>query len=298
MWLGLCGLAYVNGAFREIVLKNSLGMIEPWANQLSCLTGVIVWSVFTIGCWSRLKIKTWSQASFVGLGWFLATLSFETFILERKLSWSQVLLTFDLSAGQLWSLVLIWIGLMPLAFFSVIRFRHLINNWGATPFEQSEPIAGVEFLRGPHIHSTQALTIDSSPQEIWPWLVQMGEGRGGFYSYSWLENRVGCNIHNATHIIPALQGIQQGDSISLHSRAPKLKVTVLDVNHTIAFEGWIFHLQEIGNEKTRLISRVYTEKKPHQGFIYNFVMKSFLFDLAHFIMTRRQLLTIKALCEA
>jgi len=106
-------------------------------------------------------------------------------------------------------------------------------------------------------------------------------------------------IFRATaRIIPQFQELKRGDSIILHSKAPSLKVTVFDVNQTLAFEGWIFHLEKIGfKNKTRLISRIYTESKPEMGRLYNFIMTSFFFDFAHFIMSRKQLLTIKRLCE-
>ena len=298
MWIGLCILAFVNGALREIVLKPVLNVPEPTANQISCLTGVVLWTVFTIFFWKPLNIKNLFQALKVGLGWFFATILFETFVLDRNLNWTQIVDTYDVFNGQFWGLVLIWIGLMPVMLSLLLGSRHYINNWGATDREKVLRIDGSELLRNPRIESTHALTIRTDPENIWPWLIQMGAGRGGFYSYSWLENLVGCKIKNAIQILPQFQNLRKNDSICLHSRAPKLKVTVFDVNQTLAFEGWIFHLEKIGKNKTRLMSRVYTETKPEMGFLYGFIMKSFLFDFAHFIMSRKQLLTLKHLCES
>lgn len=298
LWVGLCILAYGNGALREIVLKPIFNLSEPTANQISCVTGVLLWTVFTIWFWKPLRIKTLGQTLLVGFGWFFATLLFETFVVGRNLNLTQIIAAYDLSNGQYWGLVLLWIGIMPLVLFYLLGFRHYINNWGATDFERVLPINGVELLRSPRIESTHALTVQTNPENIWPWLIQMGEGRGGFYSYSWLENLVGCKIKNAAHIIPRFQNLKRNDSISLHSKAPKLKVTVFDVNQTLAFEGWIFHLEKMEKNKTRLMSRIYTEAKPEMGFLYNFIMTSFLFDFVHFIMSRKQLLTIKRLCES
>lgn len=237
------------------------------------------------------------MAGLVGVGWVVATFLFETFVINRKLSWSQVQQTYDVSAGEFWGFVLLWLVLMPIAMHALSVLRRYITTWGATASEQASAIAGVEFLRGPKIASTHALTIGRPAEKIWPWLVQMGEGRGGLYSYAWLERLVGCDIHNASHILPELQNLRAGDAISLHAKAPKLKVTVLEKSDTLALQGWIFHLQPIGKRQTRLLSRVYTEQIPGSGRVYNFMMSSWFFDLVRFVMSRKQLLNIKRLCE-
>jgi len=123
MWIAFCGLAFFNGALREVLLKNTLGILKPKANQLSCVTGIIFWTAFAYWRWPGLEIKSWGQAICVGLGWFFATLVFETFIIDRKLDWSQIVATYDVSNGQYWAFVLLWIGLLPIVLFSVSRFR-------------------------------------------------------------------------------------------------------------------------------------------------------------------------------
>jgi hypothetical protein len=124
MWLGLFVLAIVNGAFREIVLKVSLGFVDPFANQISCMTGILLLSLFTIWGWTYLNFKSIGEAYRVGLGWFLLTLLIETFIIDRKMGWMEVLKTYDVSQGQYWGLVLIWIGLMPVVFYYFLNIRH------------------------------------------------------------------------------------------------------------------------------------------------------------------------------
>lgn len=124
MWLGLFVLAVVNGAFREIVLKVLLGFVDPFANQISCMTGILVWSLFTIWGWTYLNFKSILEASTVGLGWFSVTFLIETFIINRKMGWAEVLKTYDFSEGQYWGIVLIWIGLMPLFFYYILNIRH------------------------------------------------------------------------------------------------------------------------------------------------------------------------------
>lgn len=120
VWFGLCVLAFANGALREIVFKQNLRVVEPLANQFSCLTGVLFLTVFLILCWPYLNIKSFAQASGVGFVWFFATLLFETFLIDRNLDWVQIVQTYDFSAGQYWGLVLIWIGIMPVVFFMFV----------------------------------------------------------------------------------------------------------------------------------------------------------------------------------
>jgi hypothetical protein len=116
-WFGLFILAFLNGALREVGLKIGLGISEPLAHQLSCVTGVLIWTSFVLIIWERLKITQIKEAALIGLGWFVATFLFETFILNRKLSWSEILHTYDVTAGEYWGLVLVWIGLLPIAVF-------------------------------------------------------------------------------------------------------------------------------------------------------------------------------------
>jgi hypothetical protein len=116
-WLGLFVLAFVNGALREIILKNYFAITEPLAHQLSCLSGVVLWTSFTMLIWSKLQITSLKQSAWIGLGWFTATLLFETFVLNAKLSWVEIFHTYDVLSGEFWGLVLLWIGILPIAMF-------------------------------------------------------------------------------------------------------------------------------------------------------------------------------------
>ena len=93
--------------------------------------------------------------------------------------------------------------------------RGWYSRWGATPAEVSAPMPGDELVPQPKIASTRAITIGAPPRDVWPWLAQIGRGRGGFYSYDALENLVRCDIHSADRIIPRLQQLPPGDLILL-----------------------------------------------------------------------------------
>jgi hypothetical protein len=86
------------------------------------------------------------------------------------------------------------------------------------------PLAGDEHVPEPMVQATRAVTIDAPPEEVWPWPVQMGPDRGGFYSYDRLDNE---GQPSATTIIPGLQDLQQGDEILLDRKAA-VRVTHLD----------------------------------------------------------------------
>jgi hypothetical protein len=120
-WLGLCLLAFLNGALREIIFIKYFGINKLLAHQISCFTGIIFWSLFTKAIWSRLNIYSLKEAIFVGLGWFITTILFETFIIDRKLSWTQIIKTYDISSGQYWGLVVIWILILPISLFLILN---------------------------------------------------------------------------------------------------------------------------------------------------------------------------------
>lgn len=121
LWFGLFALAFVNGALREIGMKKALGINNHLAHQLSCLTGVLLWTGLALLLWNWLGLERMSQAIATGVCWFIATMLVETFLLNRNLSWAEILQTYNFMAGELWGLVLLWIGLMPVVLFTILR---------------------------------------------------------------------------------------------------------------------------------------------------------------------------------
>jgi len=122
-WICFLIIAIINGAFREFVMIKMLRMDILHANQWSCLTGIIFWTTLLSLYWKKLAIKSFTQALSVGTGWFFATALFETFIIDRNLTWSEVMLTYDFSSGNYWGLVLLWLGLMPIAIYTFLLIR-------------------------------------------------------------------------------------------------------------------------------------------------------------------------------
>lgn len=93
--------------------------------------------------------------------------------------------------------------------------RRYYRNWGTTKAECAMYLAGDELLDGRVARATEAVWIDASADAVWPWLVQMGQDRGGLYSYETLENVVGLEYHNADRIHPEWQRLAPGDRVRL-----------------------------------------------------------------------------------
>ncbi len=138
----------------------------------------------------------------------------------------------------------------------VLRPRHL--TWGATREEARGPVAGDELLPDAAIVSTRAIRIATPPWAVWPWLVQMGPGRGGAYTYDWIERRLGVDIHNVDRVIPELQDLRVGDEIPMPGYA--MRVERLDPERAMVVRSttggwvWAFELHPAG-DGTRLVSR-------------------------------------------
>jgi hypothetical protein len=90
---------------------------------------------------------------------------------------------------------------------------------------------GDEMVPDANFETTRAITIQARPEAVWPWLVQLGQGRAGFYSYDLLENLMGLDIHSAARILPELQALQAGDVIPLEPGGGGYTVAELEPNH-------------------------------------------------------------------
>jgi len=142
------------------------------------------------------------------------------------------------------------------------RWRNWCLTWGATEEEAKEPLPGDELLADPYVVTTRAVTVGAPPEAIWPWLVQMGPGRGGAYTYDWIENLFGLGMHSADRILPELQDLAVGSEMRLGRRGPVLRVEVLEPAHALVSRSddgnwvWAFALiPDADDTGTRLISR-------------------------------------------
>jgi len=179
-------------------------------------------------------------------------------------------------------------------------FRRRCLTWGARPDEVARKLPGDELLADAGVVSTRAITIDATPAAVWPWLVQMGSGRGGVYTYDWIENLFGLDMHSARRILPQFQDVKAGDEFPLGPGRPAMQVAVLDPERTFAVrfaDGnwvWIFALfTEDG--QTRLISR---NRIASAGSWPARLFTMLVMEPGSLIMERKMLLGIKERAEA
>jgi hypothetical protein len=137
--------------------------------------------------------------------------------------------------------------------------RRAILNWGATDAEAHGRLPGDELLEQADGVSTRAISIDAPANAVWPWIAQMGPSpRGGAYTYDWIENMLGLNMHSADHVLPDFQHPQVGDTIGYGPN--RMRLERVEPTHALAWRSedgnwvWSFLLDEHDGQ-TRLISR-------------------------------------------
>ena len=152
---------------------------------------------------------------------------------------------------------------------SVMLLRRASLRYGASEAEVDMVLPGDDLLAQANLRVTRAITIKATPEAIWPWIAQLGQGRGGFYSYDFLENVVGCDIHSADRIVEEWQNTAVGEQINL---APGIGLTVahVDLGSALVLRGgipttmlrpspydftWAFVLRPGAEGTTRLLVR-------------------------------------------
>jgi hypothetical protein len=155
-------------------------------------------------------------------------------------------------------------GIGSAALIAALAYSRPARRWyltyGATPEEVDRDMPGDDLLSGPALTSTRAITIDAPPSAVWPWLVQMGSGRGGAYTYDWIENLFGLDMHSADAILPEFQHLAVGDVLPMGPNGPGMRVEICEADSTLAFRSadgrwvWIFAIYPQWGG-TRLVSR-------------------------------------------
>jgi len=201
------------------------------------------------------------------------------------------------------------------SYLYIIRPWHL--HWGATHLDRIAALPGDALSPYALAVVTHAVNIDAPAEAVWRWLVQVGQDRGGFYSYTFLENLVGCDMRNTHRIVPEWQQRAIGDTVWFASpkrfsgRARMIAAVVEPMRSLVLAspadwelirankEGldttWTFALQRKGVNTTRLIARLrYAANVTLWDRMVNFIF----WEPAHFVMERKMLTTIKKLAEA
>lgn len=199
--------------------------------------------------------------------------------------------------------------MLAVAGYYIVRPR--ILHWGATSLEAICVMDGDELISNAIYVTTRAISINVGPEKVWPWLAQIGQRRGGFYSYDWLENLVGLDIHSSDKIIPELQNIKPGDLIPFWHGAG-VNVVVAEPPHLLVLAGtingskgnaagaetvggtWVFALEESKTQVTRMVVRSRVANFPP---IWLSIAFMFMLEPVHFFMEHKMLRRIKEQAE-
>lgn len=201
---------------------------------------------------------------------------------------------------------------LPLGYALLVRPWML--HWGATWEERRSTLPGDDIVEHPRAGQTRAITIRRPPADVWPWLVQLGQGRGGLYSYDWLENLFGCDIHSVDKIVPELQHLDVGDEVRLvpQDYPVPLHFAVAEVQPErvlvlrgpgdrdqafragLPYPTWALVLADGGDGTTRLVSRWRTDFKPTPT---GLLMNKYALEPVSFLMERKMLLGVKSRAE-
>jgi hypothetical protein len=188
-------------------------------------------------------------------------------------------------------------------------------RWGATDEEVKMALPGDDATPNPRIGWTHAITVQAPVEKVWPWLVQIGQRKGGFYSYDFLENLAGCQIYSADRILPDCQSLQVGDTVGLHPVA-KMPVTFLEPGRGYLLSGdistmgqpdnapakepimigWLFYSYPLDEKSCRVISRWRVEYTP--SFKNDLSFGKYIIEPLGFVMDRKMLLGIKQRAES
>lgn len=199
--------------------------------------------------------------------------------------------------------------------------RPWLRHWGTTSSERTATLPGDELVLRPRVQSTRAVPIRAGVDDVWPWLVQMGQDKGGLYSYDWLENLFGLDIHSVVHVVPEWQHLAEGDLVRLapEGSTPDLAFEVVGLQpgralvlgpragddpaavlaSGLPYASWAFVLEAgepgDGEDGCRLVVRFRSDFAPTvRGVLANQVV----LEPVQFVMERKMMLGIKQRAEA
>jgi hypothetical protein len=176
-------------------------------------------------------------------------------------------------------------------------FRPWQLRWGATAAEVERPLPGDEVVPNPTFNATRAITIAARPDQIWPWLLQVGVKRAGWYSYDRLDN---FGLPSAREIIPAFQRVAIGDVVAMSPDGLQgIHVLALDLPRsmmwgTLPDTTWLWVCDPQADGTTRLITRI----RKRYRWLSPSIAFSLLIEFADIWMIRRMLLNLRERAEA
>lgn len=190
---------------------------------------------------------------------------------------------------------------------SLVVLRPWHTTWGSTRAERRTSLPGDPAIDGASYRIDHAITIRAPADSVWPWLVQIGQDRAGFYSYDWLERLIGDQIRNADRIVPEWQTLEQGDFIRAAQpgylggalgRDLGWRVSAVEPGRAVVLDGWgAFVLRPVDDRTTRLLVRTRGGGEPRLRDVALAPLGLLAFEPAHFIMERGMLRGIRDRAE-
>jgi hypothetical protein len=180
----------------------------------------------------------------------------------------------------------------------ILRGRLL--DFGSTPEECARRLPGDELLPDADLVATRAMTINAPPSDVWPWLVQLGNGRAGAYAYDVLDRLMGLDIDSSHRLIPEFQDLAVGDVIPVANDGTGLRVQVLEAPHVLATRTddgmwtWTWVLEPTG-DGTRLLSR--TRMETRNALVLQRITTALFLVPASWLMERKMLQGIRERAE-
>jgi hypothetical protein len=192
-----------------------------------------------------------------------------------------------------------------------------LRRWGATPDEVARPLPGDHLIPEPLYATTHGITVRAPAEAVFPWLVQIGQNRGGFYSYDFLENLVRLDIHSADRIHPEWQALEPGSDYMSLDPDETMKLTVVELDAPRAFvvrtggpdeapapagdffkgeiaATWAFVVEPVDTTSCRLLIRW---RASWRDTVPSAFARAFLLEPAHFVMERGMMRGIRARAE-
>ncbi len=183
-------------------------------------------------------------------------------------------------------------------------------KWGTVGTEPTDSLPGDGLVPEPKWSYTLGIAVDAAPEDVWPWIAQLGQGRGGLYTYQTLENIAGCRITNTTEILPDHQHPKVGEDIRLHETASKMRIEIVDAPNALVLLGsladmgveegwgmstWQFVVNPGPDGGSRFLTRGRYDYSP--DWKSRFAYGRFPLEVITFVMSRKMMLEIKRLAE-
>lgn len=265
--------------------------------------------------------RWWAHAMAIAMGTSIALLSmvggpigwwgvaFDIGALALLLRWSSLPVSNLQSSGSVSRRrrVANAVALTVMAYVTVVvLFRPIYVHWGTTAAERNLVLPGDELVTDARYRVDHGVTIQAPADSVWPWLAQLGQDRGGFYSYDWLERLFGDNVHNANRIHPEWQVLEKGNRVRaaqpgyLGGKFGEFGWNVLEVKpgRAVVLEGWgSFVLVPVTDSTTRFLIRTRGDGRPNLIGMLLGPVSVFVFEPAHFIMQRKMMFGIRDRAE-